>query len=120
MKQSYTVGDKDQRPWGTWEVLSVGLGFVIKIITVDPNKRLSLQYHLHRNEVWTILSGIGEVAIGDTTTEVAPGKCFHIPALVCHRIENTGAKPLRFIEIQTGSILDEADIVREVDDYGRA
>ena len=39
---------------------------------------------------------------------------------VRHRIENPGAEPMIFIEVQTGSYFGEDDIVRLDDDYGRA
>jgi mannose-6-phosphate isomerase-like protein (cupin superfamily) len=37
-----------------------------------------------------------------------------------HRIRNPGVVPLTFIEVQVGEVLDENDIVRVVDDYGRS
>ena len=36
-----------------------------------------------------------------------------------HRIENLYKKPVKIIEVQTGSILKESDIVRYQDIYGR-
>ena len=42
-----------------------------------------------------------------------------IPTGSRHRIENYFKKPVKIIEIQTGSILKESDIVRYQDIYGR-
>ena len=42
-----------------------------------------------------------------------------IPTGSTHRIENYFKKPVKIIEIQTGSILKESDIVRYQDIYGR-
>ena len=39
---------------------------------------------------------------------------------VVHRIENPGPELLVLIEVQTGERLDENDIVRFRDDYGRS
>jgi len=36
-----------------------------------------------------------------------------------HRIENIGSEKLIFIEIQLGENLNEEDIIRLEDDYGR-
>ena len=36
-----------------------------------------------------------------------------------HRLENKTSGPLVIIEIQTGSVLDESDILRFEDDYMR-
>lgn len=115
----YRVGDKDNRPWGAWAVLDVGSGFIVKRIHVSPGQRLSLQYHFHRAEDWIIIAGRGIVEISGKPIEVGPGVHVHIPATATHRISNTSDEVLTFVEIQRGDILDETDIVRLSDDYGR-
>jgi len=42
-----------------------------------------------------------------------------IPTGSIHRIENLYKKPVKIIEVQTGPILKETDIVRFQDVYGR-
>ena len=42
-----------------------------------------------------------------------------IPQGAIHRIENYFKKPVKIIEVQTGSILKDSDIVRFKDIYGR-
>lgn len=42
-----------------------------------------------------------------------------IPIGSIHALENPGRIPLEMIEVQSGSYLDEDDIVRLSDDYGR-
>ena len=42
-----------------------------------------------------------------------------IPQGAIHRIENPYKVPVKILEIQTGSILKETDIVRYQDIYGR-
>ena len=42
-----------------------------------------------------------------------------IPLEAAHRIENIGDEPAIFIEVQVGDRLDENDIVRLEDRYGR-
>ena len=37
----YEVGDRDSRPWGTWEVLATGHCYTVKRISVLPGHRLS-------------------------------------------------------------------------------
>ena len=41
------------------------------------------------------------------------------PLGTVHAIENPGKVPLEFIEVQSGSYLEEDDIVRFEDKYGR-
>ena len=42
-----------------------------------------------------------------------------IPQGAIHRIENIFTKPVKIMEIQTGPILKETDIIRYKDIYGR-
>jgi mannose-6-phosphate isomerase-like protein (cupin superfamily) len=115
----YAVGDRDERPWGTWEVLAVGDRYTVKRIVVAAGQRLSLQYHHHRSEDWMILTGLGEVERDGVRETFATGAHVHIAVGTRHRIRNAGQEPLAFIEIQSGDVLDENDIVRLGDDYGR-
>jgi len=116
----YAPGERDQRPWGTWEVLAVGSGYTLKRIEVFAGQRLSLQYHEFRSEHWTIVEGRAEVEIDGRVRRVEAGDHVFIPLRAAHRIRNVGPGRLTFIEVQTGEVLDEDDIVRLVDDYGRA
>ena len=116
----YEVGQNDSRPWGRWEVIALGEDFIIKEIVVTPGAQLSLQSHEHRSEHWTVLTGTAAVTIGDEIVELNRNGTVFIDAHTKHRIQNTGENELRFIEIQTGAVLDESDIVRYEDNYGRA
>lgn len=116
---AYKAGEKDSRPWGTWEVLAARAGYVVKHITVLPQKRLSLQRHQHRAEVWVIIRGTAEVTVGETVQVLHAGETAIIPQGEWHRIRNAGAEVLEFVETQTGELLDEADIERKEDDFGR-
>jgi len=118
-KVRYAPGDGERRPWGSWEVLAIGEGYAVKRIVVDPDQRLSLQYHHHRSERWTIVAGMGEVQIDEELFVVRRGDHVHIPILARHRLRNHGAEPLILVEVQMGELVDEADIVRLSDDYGR-
>ena len=42
-----------------------------------------------------------------------------VPRGAIHRIQNNFKKPVKIIEIQTGPILKETDIIRFQDVYGR-
>ncbi|MBA4010694.1 MAG: mannose-6-phosphate isomerase [Phenylobacterium sp.] len=116
---SYSAGELVNRPWGVWEVLVKGENYAVKRVTIDPGKRLSLQFHHHRLELWTIVAGQGEVELDGARLTADLGDQFRIPKLARHRIANTGSLPLVLIEVQFGSRLDEGDIVRLMDDFGR-
>jgi mannose-6-phosphate isomerase-like protein (cupin superfamily) len=115
----YAVGQCDERPWGSWEVIAVGPGYAVKRIVVKPGQRLSLQRHSFRAEHWVVVGGVSRVTRGGETFPVGVGQHTQIGRGDVHRIENPGAEPLAFIEVQYGEPLDENDIERIEDDYGR-
>ena len=119
MAVKYSVGDADDRPWGRWEVLATGETYASKRITVKPGGKLSLQLHHHRQEHWIIVEGQARVTCGQETRDVGPNTHVFIPVETQHRIENPGEVDVVFIEVQYGENLDEDDIVRIEDVYGR-
>ncbi|HEX8374703.1 MAG TPA: phosphomannose isomerase type II C-terminal cupin domain [Geminicoccaceae bacterium] len=116
---NYRRGDSDERPWGRWEVIDVGDGFAVKRITVNPGAILSLQLHHHREEHWVVARGRARVTRGDEVIELGRSEAVFLPLGTAHRIENPGEEPLEFVEVQIGDRLDENDIVRLEDRYGR-
>ena len=119
MSTEYTVGQRDQRPWGTWEIIAVGPNYAVKRIVVRTGQRLSLQRHAFRAEHWGIVSGLARVTRGTELLPLSPGEHVAIARRDAHRIENTGIEDLVLIEVQHGERLDENDIERLQDDYGR-
>ena len=120
MANNYARGQKDNRPWGTWEVLDCGIGFCVKRIVVTPGGILSLQLHHFRAEHWIIVSGKATITLGNDILAKNTGESVYIPVETKHRIQNTTDEPMTFIEVQVGDNLDENDIVRFEDKYGRA
>ena len=120
MVVTYQAGDTDTRPWGTWEVLAVGEGYIVKRIVVNPHQKLSLQSHNYRSEHWVIAEGTGTVTLDDKIIEAPRDTHVYIERQQKHRMENRTDTPMVFIEVQTGDTLDESDIVRYQDDYGRS
>ena len=120
MTTRYKKGDMDTRPWGTWEVLESADNYCVKKITVNPNAILSLQMHNFRAEHWIIAEGEAMIVLGEDTLYRKQDEAVYIPVKTKHRIKNTSnEKNLVFIEAQTGDTLDEEDIIRFEDNYGR-
>ena len=113
------VGKTYERPWGTYRTIELGSNYQIKHIIVHPNKRLSLQYHHHRDEHWTVIKGQGVAQVDDETINMGVNDSIVISKLSKHRISNHGEDDLEFIEIQIGEYLGEDDIVRIEDDFDR-
>jgi mannose-1-phosphate guanylyltransferase / mannose-6-phosphate isomerase len=107
------------RPWGTYTVLEEGPHFKIKRIEVKPWASLSLQMHHHRSEHWIVITGTAKVLNDDQELILNQNKSTYIPAKHKHRMENASKERLVMIEVQTGSYLNEDDIIRFDDIYGR-
>jgi len=107
------------RPWGQYSLLSGGRGYQMKKIAVNPGQILSLQMHYHRSEHWIVVGGTAKVTIGETEQMVHENESVFIPQTTKHRLENPGKLLLEIIELQNGSYLEEDDIVRFEDVYGR-
>lgn len=118
--QSTVMPSLVNRPWGAYTTLKQEGGYKVKRITVRPGQSLSLQYHHHRAEHWTVVRGHGIVQIGDVEYPTSPGEYRYIPLKEQHRLTNTGEEELVLIEVQVGDYLGEDDIVRLQDNYGRA
>ncbi|AEG61874.1 mannose-1-phosphate guanylyltransferase/mannose-6-phosphate isomerase [Desulforamulus ruminis] len=107
------------RPWGSYTILTEGSGFKVKRIMVLPGERLSLQMHYHRSEHWVVIAGTAKVTIGEQEIMVHESESVFVPKSTKHCLENPGKIPLEIIEVQTGTYLEEDDIVRFDDIYGR-
>jgi len=114
-KQPATIN----KPWGSYTVLDAGPSYLLKRIEVLPGEALSLQSHQHRSEHWTIVSGSAEVVRNKETFQLKTNDSIAIPKSTKHRLGNPGSELLIIIEIQFGHLLDEADISRYEDRYGR-
>jgi len=107
------------KPWGRYVNLFEGKGFLVKELYVKSKSSLSLQKHHHRSEYWLVTNGKPLITINKNKFTKKPNESVFIPQGAIHRIENPYKKPVKIIEVQTGHILKESDIVRYQDIYGR-
>lgn len=110
---------KVYRPWGWYQSIDESERFKVKRICVQPKASLSLQKHHHRAEHWVVVKGTAEVLCDDQTMLLSENQSTYIPLGAVHRLSNPGNIPLEMIEVQSGSYLEEDDIIRLEDNYGR-
>jgi mannose-1-phosphate guanylyltransferase/mannose-6-phosphate isomerase len=108
------------RPWGSYTLLENSGGHKIKNISVLPGKKLSLQLHHYRSEHWVVVRGMACVENDGQNFFLRQGESTFIKAGSRHRLSNPGKLPLEIIEVQLGEYVEEDDIVRFDDEYGRA
>lgn len=118
-RREYRLHRESYRPWGRNDIVVNTPRYHVNRITVKPGGQFSLQMHHHRAEHWVILSGTARVTINDENFLLTENQSTFIPIGAQHRLENPGKIPLELLEIQSGSYLEDDDIVRTQDHYGR-
>lgn len=58
---------KVEKPWGNFEQFCHNERVTVKLLHVNANEELSLQYHHNRDEFWKVIAGTGNIIIGDKT-----------------------------------------------------
>lgn len=111
--------ERDERPWGYYEVVDEGDDFRVKRISITSGCRLSYQRHTRRSEHWFVVAGSGTAIIDGVEHRVSVGSTIDVPVGVAHRMCSDEGQELTFVEVQTGSYFGEDDIERLSDDYGR-
>jgi mannose-1-phosphate guanylyltransferase/mannose-6-phosphate isomerase len=118
-REEHLIHKTVERPWGSYTVLEKGERYKIKRVSLKPKARLSLQLHRRRSEHWVVVSGEARVTRENDTYFVHTNESTFIPVNTRHRLENPEDVPLQIIEVQNGEYVEEDDIERFADDYGR-
>jgi mannose-6-phosphate isomerase len=108
----------EKRPWGSFERFTLNELSTVKLVYIDGDKRLSLQYHNNRSEFWKVIKGPVSVQLGSDTKILQTGESITIPKKAIHRLIGAGTDAI-ILEISMGEF-NESDIVRLEDDYKRA
>ncbi|MDQ3854059.1 MAG: phosphomannose isomerase type II C-terminal cupin domain [Thermoproteota archaeon] len=107
----------ESRPWGRFEKFHENKSCTVKLIYVNANSRLSLQYHKKRSEFWKVIKGSAMVEIDEKRIVLEEGETIMIPRQAKHRVLALESECV-ILEIAYGRF-DENDIVRLEDDYQR-
>lgn len=107
----------EKRPWGHFERFTLNEPCTVKLVYLDGDKRLSLQYHNNRSEFWKVVKGQVRVQIGEEKKLLQTGDSITVPKKAIHRLEGAGTDAV-VLEISYGEF-EEGDIVRLQDDYSR-
>lgn len=105
----------EERRWGEYKVLDYNQyedenKSLTKHLTIRAGKSISYQKHNHRDEIWTIVDGVGELLIDGHIRNVRRGDVAYIVKGQLHAMRAT--TDLQFIEVQIGMELAEEDIER--------
>ncbi|RKP53850.1 mannose-1-phosphate guanylyltransferase [Cohnella endophytica] len=120
MKHSDQRPMYEERRWGRYRVLDYykypdGKEVLTKRICVASGSNLSYQYHQLRDEVWTVVSGRGVMALNGRYFPIQSGDVLVISKESRHSL--LAETEMDIIEVQTGTELIEEDIVRLAFDW---
>lgn len=110
-----------EKPWGYYKVLLVNKEKKIKIkeLIIYPNQKISFQRHFKREERWSVLEGVGIFSNDRESFKIFQNDVIVVPIEGWHTVENIGSDNLFIMEVQLGEFLEEDDIERKNDIYGR-
>ena len=111
---------KTPKPWGHELLLALNEYYALKSITVNENCRTSLQSHVSKVESVFVVDGRMLLEAGPSADELGefefgPGDSYTLVAGEVHRV--TGITDVIYLEASSPHL---DDVVRYVDDYGRA
>ena len=108
------------KPWGHEKIWAKTDKYVGKFLYINSNSKLSLQYHVKKEETINVLEGRLYLHYGGKSgqkvTVLSPGESFHIKPKMVHRFEARDV-PVILLEVSTPEL---HDVVRLEDDYERA
>lgn len=109
--------EKIEKPWGYEVIWAKTDKYVSKFLHINPNSRLSLQFHQKKEETIYVMAGQMKLQLGEESEEtlVGPGTIVHIKPGQVHRF-GAGNSPVMLCEVSTPEL---QDVVRIQDDYER-
>lgn len=104
----------EERRWGTLETLddteSQGKASLTRKIHIYDGMTSSYHYHQYRDEIWTVLSGTGELILEGTKIPLSQGKAVCIRKNQRHAVK--AFRDFEYIEIHVGTSTGSDDINR--------
>jgi len=107
------------KPWGFERHWAVTDRYVGKLLHINANESLSLQYHRRKDETIYVQRGRMRFEMGPLggpleTREMGPCDCVHVTPWTVHRM--TALEDCDLLEVSTPEL---KDVVRLEDRYGR-
>ena len=68
-------------------MLKSGNGFLIKVLTINPESKISLQYHKKRSEHWVVTKGVATITLGEKKIKLKEKESIFVKLGQKHRIE---------------------------------
>lgn len=99
-----------EKSWGSFRIIDVEEGGLTVKVTLNEGHAMNYHSHVHRREIWNIVSGYGVVRMDGMEREVSPGDVIDIPIGVKHKI--TAKNRMILIEVQLGDAISKTDKIK--------
>ena len=80
---------------------------------LPPGRTVTLHHHNSIEEIYYILSGEGEMTVGEERRQVGPGDAVYIPRGYAHTLNNSGIGPLKILLVCGPAFFPEDEIVTQ-------
>jgi len=119
MSQIFNQVNKIPKPWGYELWFALTKDYAGKVIYIEKDQRLSLQYHKQKQESMLLWSGKISLLHGEKPGDlceviVSEGQAFTLNPGVIHRVK--ALENSTIIEVSTSEM---DDVIRIEDDFGR-
>lgn len=104
IEQQVMVADKS---WGSYRVMNVESGSMTIKVTLKPGHSMNYHSHQERDEVWVVISGVGETIVDGERRDVVPGDVILLKANQRHTVR--AITELKLIEVQLGRDITVSD-----------
>lgn len=96
-----------EKSWGSYRVLDVEEGSMTVKVTLNPGHKMNYHSHERRDEVWTVISGVGKTIVDGMEQPVKAGDVVTMAAGCKHTV--IAETELQLIEVQLGTDISVAD-----------
>lgn len=96
-----------EKSWGTYTVIDVQRGSMTVKLSMQAGRQMSYHCHKYREEVWTVVSGVGKAIVNGMEKTLQKGDALTIVAGCKHSIK--AITSLDIIEIQIGDTISAED-----------
>ena len=99
-----------EKSWGSFRVLDVEHDSLTIKVTLNPGHQMNYHSHLHRDEVWVVISGKGTTVVDGEKKEVSVGDVIKMRAGCRHTV--IALTELKMVEVQLGRDISVHDKIK--------
>ena len=96
-----------EKSWGSFKVIDIDKASMTIKVTLNVGHQMNYHSHQHRDEVWTVIAGVGKTIVDGMEQNVKAGDVITMSAGCRHTV--IAETELKLIEVQLGEAIDVHD-----------